>query len=40
MAPGRGACGDAPRDEAREIIDELAVKYTGEPFPMRSGIVY
>jgi PPOX class probable F420-dependent enzyme len=27
-------------DEALEIIDELAVKYTGEPFPMRSGIVY
>jgi PPOX class probable F420-dependent enzyme len=27
-------------DEALEIIDRLAVKYTGEPFPMRSGRVY
>jgi PPOX class probable F420-dependent enzyme len=27
-------------DEALEIIDGLALKYTGEPFPMRSGIVY
>ena len=27
-------------DEALEVIDRLAVKYTGEPFPMRSGIVY
>ena len=27
-------------DDALEIIDRLAVKYTGEPFPMRSGIVY
>src|SRR3954454_3200074 len=24
-------------DEALEVIDRLAVKYTGEPFPMRSG---
>jgi PPOX class probable F420-dependent enzyme len=27
-------------DEALEVIDGLALKYTGEPFPMRSGIVY
>ena len=27
-------------DAALEIIDALAVKYTGEPFPMRSGIVF
>jgi PPOX class probable F420-dependent enzyme len=27
-------------DAALELIDELAVKYTGEPFPMRSGTVY
>ena len=27
-------------EEALEIIDRLAVKYTGRPFPMRTGIVY
>jgi len=27
-------------DEALEIIDRLAVKYTGNPFPMRSGVVF
>ena len=27
-------------DAALEIIDRLAVKYTGRPFPMRSGIVF
>ena len=27
-------------DEAFEVIDRLAVKYTGQPFPMRSGVVY
>ena len=27
-------------DAALEIIDRLAVKYTGRPFPMRSGVVY
>jgi PPOX class probable F420-dependent enzyme len=27
-------------DEALEIIDRLAVKYTGAPFPMRSGVVF
>ena len=26
--------------EALEIIDRLSVKYTREPFPMRSGIVF
>ena len=26
--------------EALEIIDQLAVKYPGRPFPMRSGVVY
>jgi PPOX class probable F420-dependent enzyme len=25
---------------ALEIIDRLALKYTGEPFPMRSGVVF
>jgi PPOX class probable F420-dependent enzyme len=27
-------------EPALEIIDRLAVKYTGRPFPMRSGIVF
>jgi hypothetical protein len=27
-------------DEALEVIDRLAVRYTGEPFPMRSGVVF
>ena len=27
-------------DAALEIIDRLAVEYTGRPFPMRSGIVF
>jgi PPOX class probable F420-dependent enzyme len=27
-------------DEALEVIDRLSHKYTGQPFPMRSGIVY
>ena len=27
-------------DEALETIDRLSDKYTGAPFPMRSGIVY
>jgi PPOX class probable F420-dependent enzyme len=27
-------------DAALEVIDRLAIKYTGEPFPMRSGVVY
>ena len=32
--------GTVEGEEALEIIDRLAVKYTGEPFPMRSGIVF
>ena len=27
-------------EQALELIDRLAVKYTGEPFPMRTGTVY
>ena len=27
-------------DAALEIIDRLAAKYTGRPFPMRSGVVF
>ena len=27
-------------DEALEVIDRLSQKYTGQPFPMRSGVVY
>jgi PPOX class probable F420-dependent enzyme len=27
-------------DEALEVIDRLSQKYTGKPFPMRSGVVY
>ena len=27
-------------EEALKLIDELSVKYTGEPFPMREGTVY
>lgn len=27
-------------EPALEIIDRIAVKYTGNPFPMRSGVVY
>ena len=27
-------------DAALEVIDRLALKYTGRPFPMRSGVVY
>jgi PPOX class probable F420-dependent enzyme len=27
-------------DAALEVIDRLSNKYTGEPFPMRSGVVY
>ena len=27
-------------DEALEVIDRLSERYTGEPFPMRSGIVF
>ena len=27
-------------DAALEVIDRISHKYTGEPFPMRSGVVY
>ena len=27
-------------DDALEIIDRLSVSYTGDPFPMRTGLVY
>jgi PPOX class probable F420-dependent enzyme len=27
-------------DAALEVIDRLAVRYTGEPFPMRTGVVF
>ena len=27
-------------EAALEVIDRLSVRYTGEPFPMRSGIVF
>jgi PPOX class probable F420-dependent enzyme len=27
-------------DAALELIDQMARKYTGEPFPMRSGVVF
>jgi hypothetical protein len=27
-------------EAALALIDRLALKYTGEPFPMRSGTVY
>jgi PPOX class probable F420-dependent enzyme len=27
-------------DEALEVIDRLSHKFTGQPFPMRSGVVY
>src|SRR3954470_19570536 len=27
-------------DDALEVIDRISHKYTGQPFPMRSGVVY
>ena len=32
--------GTVEGEEALELIDRLAVKYSGEPFPMRSGVVF
>jgi PPOX class probable F420-dependent enzyme len=32
--------GTAEGEQALEIIDRLSLKYTGEPFPMRSGVVF
>ncbi len=41
MAQVRGCVVDTVHGEAAlEIIDRLAVKYTGETFPTRSGVVY
>ncbi len=41
MAQVRGRVVDTLEGEAAlEVIDRLAVKYTGQPFPMRSGVVY
>ena len=41
MAQVRGRVVDTVEGEAAlEIIDRLALKYTGETFPMRSGVVY
>jgi len=41
VAQVRGRVVDTVHDEAAlEIADGLAVKYTGQPFPMRSGIVF
>ena len=41
MAQIRGrVVGTVEGDAALEIIDRLAVKYTGSPFPMRSGVVF
>ena len=41
MAQIRGRVVSTVEGEAAlEIIDRLAVKYTGRPFPMRSGIVF
>jgi PPOX class probable F420-dependent enzyme len=41
MAQVRGRVVSTVEGEpALEIIDRLAVKYTGNPFPMRSGIVF
>jgi PPOX class probable F420-dependent enzyme len=41
MAQVRGRVVDTVEGEpALEIIDRLARKYTGEPFPMRSGVVF
>ena len=41
MAQIRGQVVDTVEGEAAlEIIDRLAVKYTGSPFPMRSGVVF
>jgi PPOX class probable F420-dependent enzyme len=41
MAQVRGhVAGTVEGEPALEIIDRLARKYTGEPFPMRSGVVF
>jgi PPOX class probable F420-dependent enzyme len=41
MAQVRGRVVDTVHgDAALEIMDRMAVKYTGEPFPMRSGVAF
>jgi len=41
MAQVRGRVVETVDGEAAlEIIDRMAVRYTGKPFPMRSGIVF
>jgi PPOX class probable F420-dependent enzyme len=41
MAQVRGrVAGMLEGDTALEVIDRLARRYTGKPFPMRSGIVF
>jgi PPOX class probable F420-dependent enzyme len=41
MAQVRGHVAETVEGEAAlEIIDRMAVRYTGEPFPLRSGIVF
>jgi PPOX class probable F420-dependent enzyme len=41
MAQVRGrVAGTVEGEPALAIIDRLARKYTGEPFPMRSGVVF
>ena len=41
MAQVRGrVSGTVEGEAALEIIDRLAAKYTGGPFPMRSGVVF
>ena len=41
MAQVRGRVVETLEGEpALEAIDRLAVKYTGQPFPMRSGVVF
>ena len=37
----RGEVAETRTGEAAfELIDQLSLKYTGEPFPMRSGVVF
>jgi PPOX class probable F420-dependent enzyme len=37
----RGSVGEMLEgEEALRVIDQLSDKYTGRPFPMRSGVVY
>jgi PPOX class probable F420-dependent enzyme len=41
MAQVRGRVAEIVEgDAALEIMDRMAVKYTGEPFPMRQGLAY